>query len=340
MTVQVSFACGISRDDVASVVERGLAGHGYRVIQRLRHVPGGSWGELDTALAQAPGASSVTWFHPDAANGQDAVSVLAHRQSGSGSMDMGLPRALSAIGGGFAAAVDSRRFSDQYRLNVYYAGGLIEAIDCSFDAGTLPAGTLLRGGPCDDESIYAAFERLYGEVTGGLPHELRAGPETETESWLIRPAGGPGTRSPADETVSRIAIAGVEEQIFQVAAASLPAAERDGWQWLGARTPVAQIPYVLLRSSGMLDQTLVGRLASKCEASTAALQWQAADPRGTALASFTWLAAEPDGTGSRGEDRGAVAFAERWAALTVTMGESPGILRWPESTPGNWLRQT
>jgi hypothetical protein len=333
MATAIGVLPSVNRADAAKTLATGLDRCGYRERARIQHRGDTVFPDLTQALDRHPGAESITWFSRTLEENGVSATVFHHRYEPPQRWDPRLARALSQACGGFTTAVELNRSADEYGLGVFFDGYTIELLGCDSVHGVIHTG--LKGAKvptrrelCDDEFMYDTFERYFRELTGGSPAELRLRGDGVFESLIVERTGFPpdpyeveaGRESPAR---TWLALGNTEEGSWR-AALMAGAGDATGWSWTARETPAAAIPYILMRRNGSLDERLARDLAKLCDCSVLGIELR---PPGE---SFRWIAFGPGSSVQQGEDWGAAAYIHRWAAFTVWMGESPGIVCWPE----------
>ena len=181
--------------------------------------------------------------------------------------------------------------------------------------------------------MYGAFEHYFNEITGGLPADLRLQGDALFESWIVerdRVAADPYAVEAANghPVCSWLAFANIDETAFR-AALSAVRNEVAGWTWVARETPIAKIPYVLMRHDAPQDGGLAAAIANGGDCFVLGIEL------GPPGAPFEWLTLDPGTEGQRGHALGAAAFIDRWSAFAITMGEPPGSIRWASLAGGD-----
>jgi hypothetical protein len=335
MATAIGVLPNVNRVDAAKILAAGLDQCGYQERARILHRGDTVFPELAEALEQHPGAESITWFSRTLEEDGVSATIFHHRYEPPQRWDPKLARALSHACGGFTTAVELNRSADEYGLVVFFDGHTIELIGCDSVRGLIQIGrqganALTQRELCDDEFMYGTFERYFREITGGAPAELRLRGDAVFESWIVDRASNRADPYPLEaENQSQVrtwfALANTAEGVWREALMA-GAGDATGWSWTARETPVAAIPYILMRRNGALDERFARDLAKLCDCFMLGIELR---PPGE---SFRWIAFEPGSDARHGENWGAAAFIQRWAAFAVSMGESPGIICWPEAS--------
>ncbi|MEZ4392431.1 MAG: Imm51 family immunity protein [Polyangiales bacterium] len=115
----------------------------------------------------------------------------------------------------------------------------------------------------------------------------------------------------------RAVIAGVEQAQVRAAAAEL--SEQPGLRWSPRRSPVADLPFVVV--DGAYDDAWFAALARRLDAFAASIVVD-----GTS-GEVTWTTLAPGGVGASGVGRGVEPLVRALGGVMITLGEYPAIVR-------------
>lgn len=335
MAVQVvkSFVPGIGEEEFAGLLAACLARRGYEVRAQVEHAGAAVHPGLHARLAESPTAQAFTWFRRTLPGGETGAIILDQTLAPWGRWDLELARLLSEGAGGLVGLMESCRSRGQYGLATFFCGRTIEAAGRDEVREALARGLSSPAAAAlvhDDETVWAAFCAAFAAATGGGPRDLLWQGVITPRSWIVErrePAADVwGLGTPEAPWFSRALFAHTEADAFRAGVAGL--AHGGDWRWLAEETAGVGVPYVLLERPGPLDEGLVGAIARRLDCFSLAMGLPAED------GPFVWLATEPGGLERRGQGQGAQALLDLWGRLSVTLGESPGLLRWPGRAPG------
>jgi hypothetical protein len=333
-TNSLAFFPGVAAEAFRDALTAYFAAEGRPVVE---------WGARAVAspipaVRASPELRAVAWTQLTLSGADHAVIVADETLGPWGRWSPRMVRAISGATGGFAAAAEITRGSDQYGFGLFYAGRTVEIVQCDGDGKVWQFGTTNETARalCGETAVYDRYQATFVALTGeNTPALLRSAAAMRSYCIVVAPPDPPNSGLVVDNEsgpMSRVVLAGVEESDFRhvLADPALSHAHGQGWRWISCNAPFTGLPYVMLQRNWSLDETLVTALAIRLGFGLGISVEGKGRP-------FRWMRVEPDGITHSGRSCGADAFIEQCAAFSITMGEPPDMLCWNSQHPGQLL---
>lgn len=223
---------------------------------------------------------------------ENAVVILARVEAAE---DFSWMQALSDKSGGFCVL----RLDENVVPIVFYCGHRLE------------------GAPGDTWESY--FEQLCGVTWAEDMADFNGVPCFLAEMPSPKPEG----------VWTRVAFTFASGDAFARAGAQAKAGglSIQGWRWFEQRTPLADLPLVIMEKLGPCDVALVNFFAKQLDAYAAAVSLLPGEK-------VAWWWFDPVHDVESGEGSGAADFISAWYHVAIIVGEAAGVIRWPQKESG------
>jgi hypothetical protein len=320
------FIPGLTESRAQRLLPEVLERRDYRVVESTQRSPEEQRKALVDQAFTKPSRwlqkTRLSWF---AADEEDIVLSWDD-----GDWDLPLLRDVSALSGGFVAAVNFRSALAQYGFALFFAGRTVQAW-----IGNATGITVRVGEPvAREKDVLPFFRRCVGELTANRLGDVLSMQAPRTHSLAVLARSEPNLESLSagdDAPLTRAAFPLVTEDAFSGALDRLKTSvPGDGWRWLPRRSRKADLPYILVERGGTLDEALLLTLTGALDGAALAVELGAAGW-------FRWLRVDSGERVLGGSASGAEALIDRWKDVGVILAEPPALLTWPSDETGRPL---